>query len=134
SGMPAHMTMMGMDSDNTPFKIVTKSLANYLWGMPLMKKEKYPSVGVSAKMQGDTLLVSRILPETIAFENGIHRGDIITAVDGKTFPNIIEYKIYMNYKNWGEKISFDILRDGEKKNITFVIEQKEEDCDCADKD
>lgn len=129
----AHGMPMGM-GDDTPYKVVSRSLANYIWGKPQMKKELYPSLGLSAKMQGsDSLLVSRILPETIAWENGLRRGDIILTIDGKSFTDIIDYKIYLTSKNWDDTITFSMIRDGKQKTLSFNIEPLEEDCPC-DKD
>ncbi|MEA3288098.1 MAG: ChaN family lipoprotein [Candidatus Marinimicrobia bacterium] len=130
SAMSMHMGM-GME-DSTPYKVVTRSLADYIWGKPLMTQELYPSLGFSAKMQGiDTLLITRVLPETIAWENGLKRGDLILAVDNKCFTNIIDYQIYKTSKNWDDDITFSLIRDGKKKTLRFKIEPLEEDCPCA---
>ncbi len=126
-GMPMGMEM----GDDTPYKIVTRSLADYIWGKPLMTKELYPSLGFSTRMQGtDSLLISRVLPETIAWENGLERGDIIINIDGKSFTELIEYKIYMTTKNWDDEITFSLIRDGKKKTLSFIIEPLEDDCPC----
>ncbi|MEN8192558.1 MAG: ChaN family lipoprotein, partial [Bacteroidota bacterium] len=113
---PAHggpHSMMGMDS--TPSKIVVKSLGDYLWGKKEMEQEKYPAFGFSINDKNDAgFPVKRVMPETIAYENGLRKGDVILSIDGKEFENSFELKKHLQFKNWDEEISFDIVRDEEK--------------------
>ncbi|VAX24264.1 hypothetical protein MNBD_IGNAVI01-2627 [hydrothermal vent metagenome] len=121
-------SMMGMDS--TPNKIVIRSLGDYLWGKKEMKQDKYPAFGFSInEFDGEGFPIKRVLPNTIAYENGLRKGDIILAIDGTTFKNSFELKKYLQFKNWDEKISFELMRDGEKENITFIIKPVEKDED-----
>ena len=113
-------SMMGMD--NTPNKIVVRSLGDFLWGKMEMEQEKYPSFGFSInEFDGKGFPIKRVMPKTIAFENGLQKGDIIISIDGKTFKNTFELKEHLQFKNWDEEMSFELLREDEKKEITFVI-------------
>jgi uncharacterized iron-regulated protein len=125
--MGAHMTgMMGMD--DTPYRVVVRSLADYLWGKKEMENEKYPAFGFSLKMnEGQELFIKRVLPETIAAENGLETGDIINSVDGNIFNSLFDIKKYLHYKNWDEEISFNITREDEEMDINFIIEPVEEE-------
>ena len=126
AAMPSHsMGMPGMD--DTPSRIVVRSLADYLWGKKEMEQDKYPSFGFSLTDNGEQgYLVKRVLPETIAAENGLMTGDIINSIDGKEFKSLFDLKKYLQYKNWKEEISFQIKRGSEKKVISFTIEPVEE--------
>ena len=113
-------SMMGMDA--SPNKIVVRSLGDFLWGKKEMKQEKYPSFGFSIdEFDEKGFPIKRVLPETIAYENGLKKGDIILSIDGLTFKNSFELKKYLQFKNWDEEISFELVRDEEKIDISFII-------------
>ncbi len=120
------MGMAGMD--DTPYRIVVRSYGDYLWGKKEIDQEKYPSLGL--RLEDDVsegFQLKFVFPETIAYENGFKKADIILSIDGKYFSNSTELKKYLHFKNWGEEISFNIIRDNEKIEITFIITPVEED-------
>lgn len=122
---PHSMSMAGMD--NTPSRIVVRSYGDYLWGQGEMDQEKYPSLGLSLEDdESEGFRLKFVFPETIAYENGFKKADIILSIDGKSFNNSTELKTYLHFLNWGEEISFSILRDNEKIEITFIITPVEE--------
>ncbi|MCI0494092.1 ChaN family lipoprotein [candidate division KSB1 bacterium] len=111
----------GMNAD--PYKIVARSLADFLWGVPEQKQEKYPSFGFSVDEKGEKgFSIKRVIPKTLAEEKGIMRGDIILAIDEKDFANMVHLKKYLSFKNWGDEIDFRILRDEKELNLKFKIE------------
>jgi C-terminal processing protease CtpA/Prc len=116
---PHAMTMM----DDTPYKIVIKSYADFIWGVNEMEQELYPSFGFSIKdtVKNNGYLVERVLPNTVAFENGLKKNDIILSIDGKTFDNATALKKHLQFKNWDEQISFSVLRGEEKVDLSFVV-------------
>jgi uncharacterized iron-regulated protein len=127
--MGAHMAgMMGMD--DTPYRVVVRSLADYLFGKKEMENEKYPAFGFSLKEnENKELFIKRVLPETIAYENGLETGDVINSIDGNKFNTLFDIKKYLHYKNWDEEISFNITREDEVKDVTFIIEPVEDEED-----
>lgn len=117
---PHSMGMMSMDG--TPSRTVIRSYADYLFGKSEVKQEKYPSFGFSLKdTESSEYLIDKVFPQTIAYENGLQKGDLIQFVDGKSFDNLFELKKYLHFKNWDEEITFKIQRDNESKEITFII-------------
>lgn len=117
---PHSMGMMSMDG--TPSRTVIRSYADYLFGKSEVKQEKYPSFGFSLKdTESSEYLIDKIFPQTVAYENGLQKGDLIQFVDGKSFDNLFELKKYLHFKNWDEEITFKIQRDSESKEITFII-------------
>lgn len=117
---PHSMGMMSMDG--TPSRTVIRSYADYLFGKSEVKQEKYPSFGFSLKdTESSEYLIDKIFPQTVAYENGLQKGDLIQFVDGKSFDNLFELKKYLHFKNWDEEITFKIQRDNESKEITFII-------------
>ena len=124
--MPPMGMSHGMGSA-TPQKIVIASLADFLWGIPEEKQTKYPSFGFSVNEKDEKgFKVKRVLPETIAAEKGIKRGDVILSIDGKNFLKMADLKKHLHFKNWNDSTKFEVLREEGKIEIEFVIEPKEE--------
>jgi len=119
---PANPHLMMM-MDETPYKIVVKSYADFIWGVKEMQQELYPAFGFSVndELKDSGYAVTRVLPQTIAFENGLKKNDIILSIDSKSFNNSTELKKHLQFKNWDEQITFKIKRDDEQKNISFII-------------
>jgi len=119
------MGMAGMD--NAPYRIVVRSLADYLWGKKEMKQDKYPAFGFSVgESENQVYSIKRVLPETIASENGLMTTDIIISIDGKEFKTLFDLKKHLHYKNGMEEISFQFKRDNKQKVISFTIKPVEE--------
>jgi len=125
--MPPMAMMHGSGAmGTTPYKIVVRSLADFLWGVHQEKQEKYPSFGFSIEEKnGQGFMVKRVIPETIAEEKGIRKGDVIISIDDKSFPDMAKLKKYLSFKDWNENISFKILRDSKEIEIKFLIEPNE---------
>lgn len=116
--------MMGSKEDS-PHKIVIRSLADFLWGVPKETQEKYPSLGfhIDNTEQGEFKVI-RVFPESIADTNRIEKGDIILAVDGQRFSTLSDLKYYLSLKNWGDSITFEIARDSENVEVQFEINEE----------
>ncbi len=113
------------DMSEGPYKVVIRSLGDYLCGEPEMQQEAYPSFGFSFRMAGDSLVISRVYPGTLAWDKGLRKGDVIRRIDGKIFTDATEMKIYLQTKNWDDAISFDLIRDGEDRTQAFTITRPE---------
>lgn len=120
--MPPMAMMHGSGMDTTPYKIVIKSLADFLWGIPEEKQEKYPAFGFSVEEKDEQgFKVKMVIPQTMAEKQGIHKEDIILAIDGKTFSNMAQLKKYLSFKNWGDDMTLKILRDAKEVEVKFKI-------------
>ncbi len=123
--MPHAHGMHGMMMDATPHQIVVRSLADYLWGVPEITEEKYPSFGMSIREKEDAgFEIKMVIPETLADEHGFKRGDIILSIDGQEFDDIGHLKRHLHFKNWGDDIQFIVLRGDNKVEIKFPVERK----------
>ena len=124
--MPMSM-MPGSGSNAVPHKIVARSLADFLWGLPEEKQEKYPTLGFSVNDKTKTgFEIKMVYPESIAEQQGLERGDVIQSIDKHTFENKVELKKYLGLKNWKNTISMDVLRKGENVQLNFIIAKEEE--------
>ncbi len=117
-----------LDADGIPYRIVVRSYADYLVGKKEMKEDKYPTFGFSLKdSESKEYLIERVLPGTIAYENGLKKDDIIQSVDGKKFDSLFELRKYLHFKNWNEEITFNVKRGDNLESISFVIKPVEKD-------
>lgn len=123
--MPPMSMMHGGAMEASPYKIVIRSLADFLWGVPQEKQEKYPSFGFSTEEKdGNGFKVKMVIPETLAAKKGIQKGDILLTIDGKTFSDMAHLKKYLSFKNWGDDVAFKILRDGKEKKIKLKLKSR----------
>ena len=64
--------------------------------------------------------VDGVTPGKPAYLGGIKKGDIIIAIEGKEVTNIYDYMARMNKLDFGQTITVDVIRDGEKQ--VFLIQ------------
>ena len=115
------------ESGKTPYRIVIRAYADYLLGRKEADHEKYPAFGFSLMdKEARGYPVKNVLPDSIAAENGIMPGDIIRRIDAKEFPALFDIKKHLQYKNWNEEISFDIIREDKPLTLSFIIKPVEE--------
>ncbi len=69
---------------------------------------------------GSGVLVSDVIPGSPAEKAGIQRGDIITAVDGKSVHNTNELQLEIMYRRPGDRVTVELLREG--KELTVQVE------------
>lgn len=72
----------------------------------------------------DGLLISGIVEDSPAEKAGIIRGDILTAIGGTEVNSVAEINGVLSDYKAGQKISIDVLRGGEKKSITLILEDR----------
>lgn len=121
---PAMQKMMAVQADTLPHKIVVRSFADFLWGVPDTEgKPAYPTLGVRLG-EKDSLgfEINNVFPETIAEENGIESGDFLISVDDQQFESLNELKEYLHNKNWDDPIRLTLLREEEQIKLEFNLE------------
>jgi S1-C subfamily serine protease len=52
---------------------------------------------------------------------GMKKGDIITAINGKTVNNIQDYMFRMGQVKYGQQITVEVLRDNKKINLLIQL-------------
>ncbi|MBN2245353.1 MAG: ChaN family lipoprotein [Candidatus Aminicenantes bacterium] len=98
---------------------VSRSLADYVWGITEDKRPVFPSWGLSfKKIEGlENPVLERKPINGAAVNADFEKGDVILFVDGEAFKDINELRFYLAKFSWGDKITFRILRDGEEKEV-----------------
>jgi uncharacterized iron-regulated protein len=107
---------------------VSRSLADYIWGIPEKEKPVFPSIGLAfKKIQGlENLVLERKPVNGVAVNSDLEKGDVILFVDGKSFEDINDLRIYLSGFLWGDEIVFRILRNGEEKEVQIKCIYSEE--------
>ncbi len=62
-----------------------------------------------------------VTPGKPAALGGMKKGDIITAINGKSVSNIQDYMFRMNQLNHGQTINIEVLRDGDKTVLIIQL-------------
>ena len=68
--------------------------------------------------------VDGVTPGKPAYLGGIKKGDIITAIEGKSISNIYDYMARMSKLDFGQIITVDVIREGEKQVFLIQLEDK----------
>lgn len=107
---------------------VSRSLADYVWGLTEEERPAFPSVGLAfKKFDGlDNLVIRRDPIDGLAKGQDFKKGDIVLSVDGKAYCGINELRIYLSRFTWGEEVRFRLLRDAEEKEVVLKFELSEE--------
>ena len=66
------------------------------------------------------LRVSAVMPARPAFKAGLEKGDVIIAIEGRNVADIYEYMHRLSELKAGQRISVEVIRQGENK--IFIVE------------
>jgi uncharacterized iron-regulated protein len=110
--------------DDLTFAGATSPPADFLWITPPPPPEKKrPRIGVTLKMQEDPqgIAIERVIPESPAEKAGLLPRDQFIAVEGKEIKGVKDIHVALDEKGWGKEITFTILRDGLKQEVTVTL-------------
>jgi uncharacterized iron-regulated protein len=108
---------------------VSRTFADYIWGIPEEKIPAFPSVGLRLKkFDGlDNLVVESNPINGVALNAGFEKGDVILSVDGKSFFDINELRIYLAQFTWNDEVKFQLLRDARQVEILLKFAPPQEE-------
>ncbi|MCK4760091.1 MAG: ChaN family lipoprotein, partial [Candidatus Aminicenantes bacterium] len=108
---------------------VSRTFADYIWGIPEEKIPAFPSVGLRLKkFDGlDNLVVESNPINGVALNAGFEKGDVILSVDGKSFFDINELRIYLAQFTWNDEVIFQLLRDARQVEILLKFAPPQEE-------
>lgn len=73
--------------------------------------------------QPEGVLIGDLLPGSPAAKAGLHRGDVILQVDGKTVEGTGQLRNLVAAASIGSVLKMNILRDGKPRNVTATVEE-----------
>jgi beta-lactamase class A len=105
---------------------VSRSLADFVWGIPEQERPSFPAVGLALKkVDGlDNIVIERKPIDGVGLGTDIEKGDIILSVDGRSFSDINELRTYLAGIPWDGEAKFRLLRNGEARELTIKFEIK----------
>lgn len=110
---------------------VSRSLADYVWGIPEEEIPMFPSIGLSFKKISrlENLVIDRNPIDGVAKAGNFKKGDVILSVDGKTFMDVNELRIYLARFTGGDEVEFLLLRDAEEiqADLKFLAVKNEKE-------
>lgn len=98
---------------------VSRSLADYIWGINAEERPAYPAVGLKLKkFKGlRNPVVERKPIDGAAEEAGFEKGDVILYVNDRPFMDINQLYWYTAEFSWGEELKYTVLRAGKEIDI-----------------
>lgn len=105
---------------------ISRSLGDYIWGIPEEERPAYPSVGLSfKKFKGlENLVIDSKPIDGAAKAADFEKGDVVLAVDGKPYVDINELRTYLAKFKWEEGVKFRILRNGQEKDVILKFKEQ----------
>ncbi|MBN2198396.1 MAG: ChaN family lipoprotein [Candidatus Aminicenantes bacterium] len=107
-----------------PSVAVSRSLADYIWGLAEEERPAFPSVGLRLKtFDGLANLVVEAKPaDGVARGRDFEKGDVILSVDGMLFSDLNELRMHLARYGWGEEAAFRLLRSGQEKTAVLKFD------------
>lgn len=108
---------------------VTRSLADYVWGINEEQTPIFPSIGLRFKKfdRLDNLVIERKPIDGISKNANFEKGDIVLSVDGKSFSDINELRIYLAEFNWDDEVKFCLLRNAQQLEVLLKFQPPEKE-------
>lgn len=108
---------------------VSRSLADYVWGVAEEKMPAFPHIGLQFKKfdRLDNLVIERMPIIGVATSANFKKGDVLLSVDGKNFSDINELRIYLARFNWNDEVKFCLLRDAQEVEVLLKFQPPEKD-------
>jgi uncharacterized iron-regulated protein len=106
---------------------ITRSLADYVWGINEEQMPIFPSIGLRFKKfdRLDNLVIERKPIDGISKNANFEKGDIVLSVDGKSFSDINELRIYLAEFNWDDEVKFCLLRNAQQLEVLLKFQPPE---------
>ena len=106
---------------------VARSLADYVWGINEEKMPIFPSIGLRFKKfdRLDNLVIESKPIDGISKNANFEKGDVVLSVDGKSFSDINELRIYLAEFNWDDEVKFCLLRNAQQLEVLLKFQPPE---------
>lgn len=106
---------------------VARSLADYVWGINEEKMPIFPSIGLRFKKfdRLDNLVIESKPIDGISKNANFEKGDVVLSVDGNSFSDINELRIYLAEFNWDDEVKFCLLRNAQQLEVLLKFQPPE---------
>lgn len=106
---------------------VASSLADYVWGISEEKIPAFPSTGLRFKKfeRLDNLVIESKPIDGVSKNANFEKGDVVLSVDGKSYSDINELRIYLAGFKWDDEVKFSLLRDAQQIEVLLKFKPPE---------
>lgn len=106
---------------------VARSLADYVWGINEEKMPIFPSIGLRFKKfdRLDNLVIESKPIDGVSKNVNFEKGDVVLSVDGKSYSDINELRIYLAGFKWDDEVKFCLLRDAQQIEVLLKFKPPE---------
>lgn len=125
NGLPsATVVAVEVGPDPKPMT-VSRSLADYVFGIPEEGRPAFPAVGLALKSFAGLAnpVIERRPIDGVALGQDFEKGDIVLSVDGQNFDDINELRMYLAGFKWNGECRFRLLRDGVEKDVVLKFRE-----------
>ncbi len=100
---------------------VSRTLADYVFGLAPEAKPAFPSIGLALKKVEDldNLVVESKPADGAASKSDFEKGDVLLSVDGKAYTDINELRMHTAAFKCGDEIKFRLLRGGTVRDVVL---------------
>ena len=118
--MAALLPIPVADEEGLPVETVQASYADFVWGLPPVTDDLYPSLGLSTrKAEGsERRTVIHVAQESVAAKAGFRLGDLLLTMDGADLPDREHLNRLMAGLRWGDDAVFEVKRGEETIRLT----------------
>jgi uncharacterized iron-regulated protein len=104
---------------------VSRTLADYIVGIPEEDRPAYPSIGLGFKSVKDlsNLVIESKPIDGAALGRDFEKGDVVLSVDGQRFEDANELRTYLARFAWDAEVTFRLLRAGVEKTVVLKIQE-----------
>jgi uncharacterized iron-regulated protein len=129
SRMPSKTVVCVVIPEGKKHVEVSRSIADYVWGVEEEGRPVYPSIGLRLKKfeELDNLVIERDPIDGVAKGSDFKKGDVILSVDGKKYADINELRIYLAQFTWDDQVTFQLLRDARQIEAMLKFQMPEDD-------
>jgi uncharacterized iron-regulated protein len=133
-GRIASLIPVEVDEDQPPS--VQASYANFVWGVPELEFERYPSLGVSlaGSIGSEPRKVIQVTPQSPGDEAGLAVGDILLALGGAQIRSAADLHAAVSTYHWADVAPLKLERGGEELTLSVAfrrVANEDEDADEA---
>ena len=119
-----YATLLAVDVEPGESATAVRSLADYLYGITGdTDPPYYPSLGASLRDQDGRVVVSMVMPDSLAQRVGLESGDVVTSLDGRPVADVTDLRIRLALKSWGDSAELLVQRGESELTVTVTFER-----------
>jgi len=104
---------------------VSRSIADYVFGLPEEEKPAFPTIGLSFKKVEnlENLVIDAKPTDGAASRAEFEKGDVVLSVDGQAYTDVNELRFHLARMRCGDEVKFKVLRAGQVKDVALKCEK-----------